>query len=103
MSINFLINAAFNTGVLTLLFFIAGMIKPKWPLFFMNKPDRFLIAIITTILVMITVTMYGEGNRRALEEERKTEAEKAAGNFTPSPAPQPEGSIPVPAPQTPAK
>lgn len=105
MSMNSLISAAFSTGILTLLFFIIGMIKPSWPLFFMRKPDRFVIVVITTILVMATVTMFGEGNRRQLEEERKEEAKKTAQNFAPSPAPQPEVEKPAqaPAPQTPAQ
>jgi len=37
-----MIIAAFNIGILTLIFFIIGMIKPHWALFFLKKPDRFL-------------------------------------------------------------
>ena len=59
-----MVNYAFDLAIWTALFFITGMYKPQWPLFFMNKPGRFLILIITTVLVMITFTLYGEGNRR---------------------------------------
>jgi hypothetical protein len=59
-----MVNYAFDLAIWTALFFITGMYKPQWPLFFMKKPERFLILIITTVLVMITFTLYGEGNRR---------------------------------------
>jgi len=60
-----MVNYAFDLAIWTVLFFITGMYKPQWPLFFMKKPERFSILIITMILVMITLTLYGEGNRRA--------------------------------------
>jgi hypothetical protein len=91
-----LINIAFHTGVWTLLFFIVGMIKPKWPLFFLKKPDRFLILVISTVLFMISATLYGEGNRQKIEEE-KTAKETVTKILTPSSAP-----VPVPVPDVPA-
>jgi len=81
---------ALNLGILTLLFFIIGMIKPGWALFFVKKPGRFSILAITTILVMITVTMYGEGLRR--EKLEKTGFTKIPPSTVP---------VPVPAPATP--
>lgn len=91
-----LINIAFHTGVWTLLFFIVGMIKPKWPLFFMKKPDRFLILVISTVLFMISATLYGEGNRRKALEEQSAK-ETVSKILTPSSAP-----VPVPVPDAPA-
>ena len=91
-----LINAAFHTGVWTLLFFIVGMIKPKWPLFFLKKPDRFLILIISTVLFMITFTLFGEGNRQKAEEE-KAAKEVVSKIINPSSVP-----VPVPVPDIPA-
>ncbi|MGZ8190439.1 MAG: hypothetical protein ACXWTS_04320 [Methylococcaceae bacterium] len=80
-----MIPAALNLGILTVLFFVIGMIKPQWALFFMKQPNRFIIAAITTVLVMISVTMYGEGHRRAqLAQEVKL--------------PVPPSSVPVPVP-----
>jgi len=71
-----MINVAFNLAIYTALFFIVGMIKPKWPLFFLKKPDRFLILAITTVLFMICATLYGEGNRQnKLEQEIKLKEE----------------------------
>ncbi|TAK62505.1 hypothetical protein [Methylobacter sp.] len=87
---------AFHTGLWTLLFFIVGMIKPKWPLFFLEKPNRFLILVISTVLFMITATLFGEGNRqKALEE--KASKEIILKNLNPSSAPVPT-PVPVPVP-----
>jgi uncharacterized membrane-anchored protein YitT (DUF2179 family) len=84
---------AINLGILTLLFFVVGMIKPKWPLFFMEKPSRWLITIITTILFMAVMTMYGEGHRQAqiIEKHKKP----AVANAVPVPVPEP---VPAPVP-----
>ena len=93
-----LINAAFHTWVWTLLFFIVGMIKPKWPLFFLKKPDRFLILIISTVLFMITFTLFGEGNRqKAAEEKASKEVVSKIINSAPAPV-----TAPVPVPEIPA-
>ena len=90
-----MLNYAFDLGLWTILFFIIGMYKPQWPLFFLKKPDRFLIIVITTIFVMITLTLYGEGTRRAKLEEA---AKKPISQST-VPVPVP---VPVPAPEKPA-
>ncbi len=86
-----MVNYAFDLAIWTVLFFITGMYKPQWPLFFMKKPDRFLILIISTILVMITFTLYGEGNRRAKQELTKQPTITQATEIAPVP-------VPVPAP-----
>ncbi len=86
-----MVNYAINLGMWTILFFILGMYKPQWPLFFLKKPNRFIIVVITTILVMITLTLYGEGTRRfKLEQATKL------------PVPQDVApAVPVPVPETP--
>lgn len=89
-----LTNIAFHTGLWTLLFFIVGMIKPKWPLFFLEKPNRFLILVISTVLFMITATLFGEGNRqKALEEKASKEIILKSLNPSSAPVPTP---VPVP-------
>jgi len=80
---------ALNLIIITVLFFIAGMIKPKWPLFFLERPTRFLVLAITTVLVMISVTLYGEGLK-----EKKLARELAAK----ASLPKPEAVAPVPQP-----
>jgi cell division protein FtsN len=89
---------AINLGILTLLFFVVGMIKPKWALFFMQKPTRWLITIITTVLVMVVMTMYGEGHRQQqiLEKHKRQSAASTAN--VPVPVPEP---VPVPTPDAP--
>jgi hypothetical protein len=95
-----LITAAFHTGIWTLLFFIVGMINPKWPLFFLKKPDRFLILIISTVLFMATFTLFGEGNRQKAAEE-KAAKEIVSKIVAPSSAPT-TAPVPVPVPDVPA-
>jgi len=87
-----MVNYAFDLAIWTVLFFITGMYKPQWPLFFMKKPDRFLILIISTVLVMITFTLYGEGNRRAKLESAKQPVITQETEMAPVPVP-----VPVPA------
>ena len=90
-----MVGAAIDLGIITLLFFILGMIKPKWPLFFVEKPGRILIIVITTILFMITVTLYGEGLRR--EKIEKAGKQPVSQSAISAPVP-----VPVPAPEKPA-
>lgn len=87
---------AINLGILTLLFFVIGMIKPKWSLFFMEKPTRGLITMITTVLFMVVMTMYGQGMREAKRMNKPKVAissQSKAPVATPEPAPVP---VPVP-------
>ena len=91
-----MVTYAFDFGLWTILFFIVGMIKPQWPLFFLKKSDRFLIIVITTVFVMITFTLYGEGIRREkLEKEAKAVVAPQGSNTSAVPVPVP---VPTPAP-----
>jgi hypothetical protein len=95
MSDHTLLLHSLNLGALTLLFFIVGMIRPKWALFFMEKPTRWLVTAITTVCVMIVLTMYGEGNKQArLAAKHK---KPVAATVAPVPVPVPE-AVPVPVP-----
>lgn len=85
----FMIVHAFNLGFITLLFFLVGMFKPKWALFFLKKPDRFLVLIITTILFMITMTMYGAGTKELKAEKAAVTKKSTDSNSTPVPVPVP--------------
>ncbi|MBM4207666.1 MAG: hypothetical protein FJ190_06470 [Gammaproteobacteria bacterium] len=87
---------AINLGLLTLLFFIVGMIKPGWALFFMQKPSRWLVTVITTVFFMIVMTMYGEGMRQHKLKKKHTKQTSAA-TVAPIPVPVPEvAPVPVP-------
>ena len=85
-----MITGAINLGIWTVLIFCLGMYKPKWPLFFMKNPNRFLILAITTVLVMITFTLYGEGLRR--EKLEKAAKQPVATSSLPA-------TVPVPVPE----
>jgi hypothetical protein len=105
-----LVTAAINLGLLTALFFIVGMIKPRWALFFMDKPNRFIILMITTVLIMVSFTMFGEGNRQGLKPDQWTKIPTTdAANATatpavtaPVPVPEIKDDIPSPMPQAPS-
>lgn len=97
--VNDLVNFSFQLAAFTVIFFVLGMIKPKWPLFFLKEPTRFMIAMITPILIMITVTLYGEGLKR--EKEAKALKETPAQIVAPAPAPVPTPT-PDAAPSAPA-
>lgn len=88
-----MVTFAFNLLAWTVVFFCVGMYKPQWLLFFMKKPDRFVIVAITTVLVMIIMTLYGEGHRR--EDAEKATQKPAAPVAAPA-------SAPVPVPEAPA-
>jgi len=88
-----MLNYAFDLGLWTILFFIIGMYKPQWPLFFLKKPDRFMIVVITTILVMISLTLYGEGNRRAKLEQAVKQPVSQSAVPVPVPVPVPEKPV----------
>jgi hypothetical protein len=95
-----MILAAINLGLVTILFFLIGMIKPQWALFFLDKPNRMTVFGVTTVLVMATVTMYGEGHRRSsLEQQVKLAAPKKV-ETAPVPVPVP---VPEPAKKAPVK
>jgi hypothetical protein len=99
----FMLNTAFTLMLLTALFFIFGMIKPKWMLFWMKSPDRAWILAITALLIMGSFTLFGEANKR-LREEQQAAAKKAApapptASQTSAPPPPPS-PVPESAPET---
>lgn len=93
---------AINLGILTLLFFILGMIKPKWPLFFMEKPSRWHVTMVSTVFFMIFMTMFAEGHRQKQILEKHKHATASTAAAAPVPVPVPE-AVPVPVPVDPPK
>jgi hypothetical protein len=95
MESNTLALHAINLGILTSLFFIIGMIKPKWAFFFLEKPSRWHVFSATLILVMITMTMWGEGlQQKTLAKKKQTQTSITAPAPVPVPVP-----VPIPAPE----
>lgn len=65
---NTLIYYAFNLFILCLVILGVGMFKPKWILFWMDKPSRTPIALLAAILFMVAAVMFGEGNKQLQQE-----------------------------------
>jgi hypothetical protein len=83
---SFMLNTAFTLMVLTALFLLFGLIKPKWVLFWMKNPDRIWVLTMTALLFMGSMTLFGEANRRI----REAQAQHAG-------APQPAAVQSIPA------
>ena len=67
---------AINIAIYTTVFFLVGIIKPDFALFFMKNPNRITVLVLTLVLGMICVTLYGEGMRqKKLETETSTQQE----------------------------
>ena len=75
---NTLIYYSFNISILMLVILAVGMFKPKWILFWMDKPGRMPIAFIAAILFMISAVMFGEGNKQLQQEEAKATKQQSA-------------------------
>jgi hypothetical protein len=68
---NTMIYYAFNFFILSIGIFVVGMIKPKWILFWMDKPYRLAVTLIAAPLLMVSLVMYGEGNKQLQQEKEK--------------------------------
>lgn len=77
---NTLIYYSFNVLILALIVLIVGLIKPKWILLWMDQPGRFPIAIIASVLFMIGMVMFGEGNRQLQQEKAQQSKQQAIQN-----------------------
>jgi len=63
-----------NLFVLAIGLFIVGMIKPQWILFWMEKPSRMPIFILSVALFMAGAVMFGEANLdKQKEKSEKTQ------------------------------
>jgi len=73
------------------LILIVGLIKPKWVLFWMKEPDRFVVVAICTVLFMLAMTMYGEGlKRKQMAEATVTMKAQSATQSAPESVPVPD-------------
>ena len=68
--------ASIHILVYTFLFFAIGMYKPRWALFFLKQPTRFLVSSIALVAFMVGATVYGQGHKEELLLAKKA-AEKA--------------------------
>ena len=77
-----MIDAAFHVLIYTTIFFVLGMFKPQWPLFFLKQPSRFIIVAISTIGLMVGATLFGEGHKQ--EQLAKKMAEQSTAVAAPA-------------------
>jgi hypothetical protein len=73
-----MIIAAINILILSVLLLIVGLIKPKWLLFWIDNPGRMPIIMLASVLFMIAVTLFGEGNRQKQEAMAAKENQEVA-------------------------
>ena len=69
-----LLATAFTLIICTVLFLIAGLINPSWALFWMYKPGRIQVIIITAFLLMGSLTLYGEAVKLKIENAESSDA-----------------------------
>ncbi len=82
---------------------IVGMIKPKWILFWMEKPTRMIIAAVAMVMFMIGAVLFGEGNQqKKREQEKQLQAVQPVNPEAEKPAPTapPPSAVPAQAPAT---
>ena len=75
---------AFNLLILALGVLVVGLIKPQWLLFWMEKPNRFIIVGFSVILLMAAAIMFGEGNRQNAPLSEVVQTEQPAATESPS-------------------
>ena len=71
-----MIYAAMDVLILSVFLLIVGLWKPKVLLFWLDEPSRFAVVMIVSVLVMVGITMYGEGTRQKqlIEKEQQNKA-----------------------------
>ena len=85
-----MVTAAINIFIYTVIFFLIGMYKPNWALFFMKKPDRIIVLVISVVLIMVTATLFGEGTRQKKMAENPVSVVSEDVAPVVSPSAQPE-------------
>jgi len=64
-----------NLLVLSLGVFVAGMIKPKWIFFWMDKPNRIHIQLFAVALFMGAAVLFAEANIAKKDEQTQAKVE----------------------------
>ncbi|MEE9355264.1 MAG: hypothetical protein V3U75_06715 [Methylococcaceae bacterium] len=64
-----MVYTAISFFIITVLFLIIGSINPAWVFFWQKKPERVWVVGIAAVMLMGTLTLYGEGLRRKQENQ----------------------------------
>ncbi|GFO71455.1 hypothetical protein BJAS_P0966 [Bathymodiolus japonicus methanotrophic gill symbiont] len=75
---------AFNLLILAVGILVVGLIKPKWLLFWMEQPNRYIIVGVSLVLFMAAAIMFGEGNRQNVPLSEVVQTEQQAPTEIPS-------------------
>lgn len=75
---------AINLFVLSVGILIVGLIKPKWLLFWMDQPNRFIIVGVSVILFMAAAIMFGEGNKQGAPLSEVVQTAKPVATESPT-------------------
>jgi len=75
---------AFNLLILAVGILVVGLIKPKWLLFWMEQPNRYIIVGFSVILLMAAAIMFGEGNRQNAPLSEVVQTEQPAATESPT-------------------
>lgn len=97
---NTLIYYSFNVLILSIVLLLVGMIKPKWLLFWVDKPTRLPVIMLSAVLFMVAAVMFGEGNKQ-LQQQKASAAAVAAPAAPASEVPVVTAPVPTPAASTP--
>ncbi len=76
-----------NILVLAIGFLIVGMIKPNWILFWMEKPARMPIVVLSSVLFMVAAVMFGEASK-AKQQAKAAQTEQLSTERVTSDAPE---------------
>lgn len=68
---------AINLFVLSIGILVAGMIKPKWVLFWMKNPSRIQIQLLAGALFMGGAVLFGEANLAKQQEMAELKLERS--------------------------
>lgn len=75
---------AFNLLILSVGILVVGLIKPRWLLFWMAQPNRYIIVGVSVVLFMAGMILYGEGNRQGAPLSEITKQDKPVATEVPS-------------------
>lgn len=75
---------AFNLLILAIGILVVGLLKPKWLLFWMDQPSRYIIIAVASVLFMAAAIMFGEGNRQNAPLSEVVQSEKPAATESPT-------------------
>lgn len=88
-----MIHAAINILLLSVVVLIFGLWRPKIFLFWLDEPSRFAIVMMFLGLMIIGITLFGEGSRQKQLQQTSEQSEKIIPASPVSNSPQKNQSL----------